>query len=201
MASPFLRQVAALPYRIEGGSPDAPVRVLLVTSRRTRRWVVPKGNLVVGMARHRAADREAEEEAGVLGRSRPAAIGSYRYRKRRNDGTSLLARVELFPLAVTAELANWKERHQRERRWFTLAEAAEAVEEPELRALIRGFDARAWEEMTAARALDAGRSGVVPLLGWVARLLPRRMAPAPGARARPERAEPRHVADRVKKRT
>lgn len=47
----------------------------------------------------------------------------------------------MFPFAVTDELSRWKEQHERERRWFTMAEAAEAVDEPDLRALIRSFGA------------------------------------------------------------
>src|SRR5687768_8351167 len=118
-----MRQIAALPYRTEGSAIDAPVRVLLVTSRGTGRWVIPKGNVAAGLAPHVAAASEAEEEAGVVGAACPTPIGSYRYRKRRGNGASLMADVEVFPLAVTSELSRWKEQHQRERRWFTLAQA------------------------------------------------------------------------------
>ena len=128
-----IRQIAALPYRLDGAGPDGEVRVLLVTSRDTRRWVVPKGNIGPGTSLHVAAAQEAEEEAGVSGALCPVPLGTYRYRKRRSSGASLMIDVDVFPLAVTRELETWKEQGQRERRWFTLADAAHAVDEPDLR--------------------------------------------------------------------
>jgi 8-oxo-dGTP pyrophosphatase MutT (NUDIX family) len=136
-----IRQIAALPYRSTGPGLDAPVSVLLVTSRETKRWVIPKGNLQPGVSPHQAAASEAEEEAGVRGVVCPTPLGSYRYRKRRGSGASLMADVDVFPLAVSDELAEWKEQDERERRWFSLAEAADRVEEPDLRDLIRSFGA------------------------------------------------------------
>jgi len=109
-----IRQVAALPYRIEGITPDARVRVMLITTRGTKgRWVLPKGNLGTGATPHLAAAREAEEEAGVLGAVCPVALGSYRYRKRQGSGASLMVDVDVFPLAITDELASWKEQGER----------------------------------------------------------------------------------------
>ncbi|WP_315765162.1 DUF47 family protein [Sphingomonas sp. Y38-1Y] len=171
-----MRQIAALPYRSESSAIDAPVRVLLVTSRGTGRWVIPKGNVSPGMTAHEAAANEAEEEAGVVGAACPTPLGNYRYRKRRGNGASLMADVEVFPLAVTAELSQWKEQHQRERRWFSLAEAADAVEEPDLRDLIRSFDAR--EFVAATRrgtmfAAAAQHSRTANMFGWFQRLLPK----------------------------
>ena len=129
-----IKQVAALPYR-DG---LAGLRVLLVTSRETRRWVLPKGNRVRGLAPHQAAAHEAFEEAGVTGVAAPDAIGRYAYTKR-HEGGGRVARVEVFPLAVTTRSTDWPEAGQRDRRWFTLAGAAAAVEEPELSAIIAGF--------------------------------------------------------------
>lgn len=120
---------------------DAPVSILLVTSRETKRWILPKGNLVSGLSAHASAALEAEEEAGILGAACPTPIGSYRYRKRRRNGASLMVEVEVYPIAVTDELEEWGEKDQRQRRWFSLAEAVEAVEEPDLKNLIRNFRA------------------------------------------------------------
>lgn len=165
-----------MPYRADSEALDAPIRVLLVTSRETKRWVIPKGNAPAGMVPHRAAAAEAEEEAGVLGAACPTPIGSYRYRKRRGNGASLMVDVEVFPLAVNRELPHWKERDQRERRWFSLAEAADAVEESDLRDLIRSF--KSSEFKAAARRgtlLDAmvQKSGINNMFGWFQRLLPK----------------------------
>lgn len=114
---------------------------MLVTSRETKRWVLPKGNQISGLAPHASAAHEAEEEAGVIGAACPTSIGHYRYRKRRRNGASLMLDVEVFPIAVTTELDEWDEQEQRERRWFSLAEAANAVDEPDLKQLIRNFKA------------------------------------------------------------
>ncbi|HEU4820104.1 MAG TPA: DUF47 family protein [Qipengyuania sp.] len=169
-----IRQIAALPYRTQGNRIDSPVRVLLVTSRGTGRWVIPKGNVPNGMAPHDAAAAEAEEEAGVVGAACPAPIGAYRYRKRRGSGANIMADVEVFPLAVTRELDSWKEQDQRERRWFTLADAAAAVDEPDLSDLIRSFGPR--EFNAAARDFNpipiiVEKSRVPHMLAWFQRLL------------------------------
>lgn len=86
-----------MPYRAEGNAIDAPVRVLLVTSRENKRWVIPKGNPMTGREAHAAAALEAEEEAGVCGLVCPTPLGSYRYRKRRGNGASLMFELEAQP--------------------------------------------------------------------------------------------------------
>jgi len=128
-----------LPYRKIGQGSGAPVEVLLITTRETRRWIIPKGNIDFNMAPHVAAALEAEEEAGVRGKIGKKPLGSFRYRKRLVNGISVNAKVVVFPLAVSTELDDWQEKSWRERRWFPLAEAAEAVVEPDLRDLIRSF--------------------------------------------------------------
>src|SRR3546814_9464584 len=104
-----MRQIAVLPYRFGGPAQDGPTEILLITSRETKRWVVPKGNPLNGMPRHASAAVEAEEEAGVIGAVCPTPIGSYEFRKRRANGASIMYNVEVFPLAVTNELDDWKE--------------------------------------------------------------------------------------------
>ncbi len=172
----FIRQVAALPYRTEGTGPEARVEVLLVTSRGSGRWVVPKGNISGRMTPHQAAEREAEEEAGVRGALCPTPIGSYRYRKLRGSGASLMVDVDVYPLALTSELASWKEDHERTRRWFSLADAAGAVDEPDLGDLIRTFHSA---DFTAAATrgglLNAvvTTTGISSMFAWFQRLLPK----------------------------
>jgi predicted phosphate transport protein (TIGR00153 family) len=173
---PVIRQIAALPYRTEGPAVDAPVRILLITSRGTGRWVIPKGNISGGMAPHAAAAKEAEEEAGVCGPVCPTPVGSFRYRKRRGNGASLMVDVDVFPLAVTEERHTWKEQKERERRWFTLTDAAEAVEEPDLRDLIRSFDATEFNAATRRPGVlnrVVQKSRINHMFGWVQRLLPK----------------------------
>jgi predicted phosphate transport protein (TIGR00153 family) len=119
---------------------------------------------------------EAEEEAGVRGAVCPTPLGSYRYRKRRGNGASLMLDVDVFPLAVTQELDSWKESGERERRWFPLSEAATKVEEPDLADLIRSFGAsgfnKAARRSTMLEAVTQ-KSKVGPMFAWFQRLLPR----------------------------
>jgi uncharacterized protein Yka (UPF0111/DUF47 family)/8-oxo-dGTP pyrophosphatase MutT (NUDIX family) len=131
-----IRQVAALPYRIE---PDGRAQVMLITSREQRRWVVPKGNTMAERNLHEAAAVEAFEEAGVSGIPCPTALGEFRYLKRRRDGTTRNVTVAVFPLAFQHQADDWPEREERETRWFGLTEAAAAVDEPELKHLITNF--------------------------------------------------------------
>ena len=128
-----LSQVAALPVR---RNPDGSCEVLLVTSRETRRWIIPKGWRQPPAEDHAAAAREAHEEAGVLGTAHFESIGSYVYQKRRRTGVTTV-RVSVYLLTVTEELAEWPEREHRKRAWFTPAEAAAKVDEPGLRDLLR----------------------------------------------------------------
>ncbi len=125
------RQCAALPLAEAGGE----TLVMLVTSRETRRWVLPKGWTEKRLALHEAAAKEAFEEGGIVGAAAAEAVGSYRYRKRLPGGRSAPCRVSVFPLRVERLLEEWPEQGQRERRWFTLADAA-AVEEADLAALL-----------------------------------------------------------------
>jgi uncharacterized protein Yka (UPF0111/DUF47 family)/8-oxo-dGTP pyrophosphatase MutT (NUDIX family) len=165
-----------LPYRSSGTAIDAPVSILLITSRESRRWVIPKGNPGSGFPPHAAAAIEAEEEAGLRGAVCPTPLGSYRYRKRRGNGASLMVDVDVFPLAVTQELPAWKEGSERERRWFGLGEAAQAVDEPDLADLIRSFGAAEFNR-AARRGTMLGtiaqKSKVGPMFGWFQKLLPR----------------------------
>jgi 8-oxo-dGTP pyrophosphatase MutT (NUDIX family) len=127
-----LRQVAAVPLRFgERGTPE----VLLVTSRETQRWVIPKGWPMKGRKRHEAAAQEAFEEAGVTGKIEKAAIGSYEYFKRR-EVTFDLCKVEVFILAVEKQAKTWPEQHERRANWFGLEEAAALVDEPGLSAVL-----------------------------------------------------------------
>jgi 8-oxo-dGTP pyrophosphatase MutT (NUDIX family) len=130
-----LKQVGAL---CVCGADDGALRVLLVTSRETGRWVIPKGWLAKGLREHKSAAREAMEEAGVSGRIWTEPIGSYRYFKRDDKADQLLG-VSVFLLAVNKQKNHWPEQEQRRRAWFSVEVAARRVAEPELRALIRSI--------------------------------------------------------------
>lgn len=129
-------QIAALPIRFtENGS----VEVLLITSRETRRWVIPKGWPMKGLKDHKAAAREAEEEAGLVGRIGKDPIGSYTYWKRRSDHFELCD-VAVYLLVVEGQLKKWREKDERQLQWFSPDDAAERVDEPGLGNLISQLD-------------------------------------------------------------
>ena len=128
------QQFAALPFRHRGG-----VEIMLITSRETRRWIVPKGWPMKGRRPRGTAAREALEEAGITGKVARNAIGSYTYIKRGLGGKSWACRVDVFPLEVRMERDEWRERAQRTRQWLSYIEAAAAVTEPGLKALILAF--------------------------------------------------------------
>ena len=133
-------QIAALPFRLDAeGRPE----ILLVTSRETKRWIIPKGWPMRGRKDHRAAEQEAFEEAGLKGRIGKKAIGHYRYDKQLGDGRALACAVKVYPLQVSEERKSWPEQTQRERRWYAAEEAADLVQECDLQALLRSFRGQA----------------------------------------------------------
>jgi 8-oxo-dGTP pyrophosphatase MutT (NUDIX family) len=128
-----LTQYGVVPVRRR---PDGGVEVLLITSRDTKRWVVPRGNPIPGKSPVESAAQEAFEEAGIVGAVDPDAIGLYSYEKRRRLRGPVPASVQLFRMSVAEERDDWPEKGQRERRWFAAEEAAAAVHEAELAELI-----------------------------------------------------------------
>jgi 8-oxo-dGTP pyrophosphatase MutT (NUDIX family) len=127
-------QYAALPYR---SSSRSRTEVMLVTSRETRRWIIPKGWPHKGKAPHHSAAREAFEEAGVVGAVARHPVGSFAYRKRLRSGRFVVCEVQVFALKVRGQTKRWPERRQREVKWVSAKEAADTVREPKLRAIIR----------------------------------------------------------------
>jgi len=117
------------------------MRVLLITSLGTRRWIIPKGNIDPGMTARESAEIEAFEEAGVTGHLAPDSIGSFTYEKIRND-EALLHDVKVFPLEVREMLDRYPESEKRERQWMTPAEAAEAVQEEDLKKILKRFGSK-----------------------------------------------------------
>lgn len=129
VTSNLCHQVAALPWRREA---DGSIAVLLITSRASGKWMLPKGWPMKGLSEADSARQEALEEAGVEGEIDGQAIGSYRYSKLFSDGTSAPGQAVIFPLAVKRECKVWKEKGQRRRRWMSPREAAEVIHEPDL---------------------------------------------------------------------
>ncbi len=143
------RQVAALPLRL---AKNGAIEILLVTSRDTGRWIIPKGWPSKRLKDCKAAAREALEEAGVKGKIFRRAIGRYRYFKR-ELGNGGLVEVSVFLLKVSKHYRRWPEKSERRRAWFDLEDAASKVSDPELSTLIG---------MLQGRNGDASRSSRKP---------------------------------------
>jgi 8-oxo-dGTP pyrophosphatase MutT (NUDIX family) len=129
-------QFAALPWRInERGTRQ----VMLLTSRETRRWVIPKGWPMKKRKPAEVASQEAYEEAGLIGRivgKRP--VGNFHYAKRLAKG-EVLCQVRVFLFRVEGQLDDWPEKRQRETRWFDAEDAVSLVEEGGLAEIINRF--------------------------------------------------------------
>lgn len=133
-------QYAALPFRQMAAGPQ----ILLVTSRETRRWIIPKGWAKKALDPQDMAALEAFEEAGVRGKVKKKPLGEYRYDKRLDDGSTVTCDVTVFALDVAEELRDWPEMAQRERRWVTPAEAITLISEPGLVPILRRLSDK-WE--------------------------------------------------------
>lgn len=131
-------QFGAICYRIHDGK----VEVLLVTSRGTGRWIIPKGWPMDGETPAAAAATEAWEEAGAEGRVSNQVLGFYSYSKTL-ESDRLPCVVAVFPIKVKRLLNDFPEKGQRKRKWVSQKRAAAMVDEPELRRIIKDFDPRA----------------------------------------------------------
>ncbi|MGR3454502.1 NUDIX hydrolase [Pseudooceanicola sp.] len=129
-------QYAALCYRIVQDKPQ----FLLITSRGTRRWIVPKGWPMTGRTAPACALREAYEEAGVIGHAAEDPLGVYPYMKLLNDGSAVPCAVLVYAVRVTALRAEFPEAGERRRKWYRRKKAARTVGEPALSRIILGFD-------------------------------------------------------------
>ncbi len=143
----ILRQAGAIPFRYDNND----LRVLLITSRDTGRWVIPKGGVEKGFTAAQAAAQEAYEEAGIRGVLSALPLGIYTYGKRLRSGIAKPATVEVYALRVEKLLKHWPERAERRLEWMTVAKAAELVEEPGMALLLLRL-----EEIEAAISAKRG---------------------------------------------
>jgi 8-oxo-dGTP pyrophosphatase MutT (NUDIX family) len=125
----MLHQAGAIAYRVLDGE----VKMLLVTSRDTGRWIIPKGNIKPGATPCEVALKEAYEEAGVRGDiTGSIPLGTYTYLKQLKSGEARAATVEVYLLRVKKRLKKWPERSQRKLSWVSTKEAVSLAEEPGL---------------------------------------------------------------------
>jgi 8-oxo-dGTP pyrophosphatase MutT (NUDIX family) len=129
------RQVGALPFR---RTPAGEIEVLLITSRETGRFIIPKGWPMKGLGDPDAAAREAYEEAGVVGKIQRKPVGDYLYWKRL-ERTFELLKVEVYPLEVRKQRPDWPEKNSRKSGWLSREDAVTLVDEPGLITLLGKF--------------------------------------------------------------
>lgn len=158
------RQIAALPVFWDK---KGRLRVLMVTSRETRRWIMPKGWEMDGKKPWAAAKIEALEEAGAVGYVSDTAIGKYRYTKRMDDGSRVRCKVTVYPMVVEKLKRRWKERMERTRHWFSPKKAAKLVDEPDLAKLLVKL-AKKPDQLAELRSMQATPDALDPSLSTVA---------------------------------
>lgn len=130
-----IEQAAALPYRFENGS----LKIMLITSRGTRRFTLPKGWPMKKRSMADVARIEAQEEAGIEGNVARSTIGHYLYWKRLKR-VFIPVKVRVYPLQVQCEKAQWPEYEQRQRKWLSTEEVGLLVDEPQLMSLIAALN-------------------------------------------------------------
>lgn len=135
----YRKQIAALCWRYHHGD----LEVLLITSRDTGRWVIPKGWPMKGKQDYEAAAQEAWEEAGVTGRAKKKPIGVFTYKKGVKSSRDLDCSVTIFPLKVDKLASRFPEKGQRRRKWMSPKKAANKVREPMLKQLLTSLKVKA----------------------------------------------------------
>lgn len=129
-------QVAALCYRQRDSTRD----VLLITSRDTGRWILPKGWPIDGLDGPQSALREAWEEAGVkTAEIEPKAVGQYDYTKALDSGGEAVVETKVYLTRVIDLEQDYPESGERARKWVAPKDAANMVDEPELQDILRGL--------------------------------------------------------------
>jgi 8-oxo-dGTP pyrophosphatase MutT (NUDIX family) len=134
-----IRQIAALVHR---WTAEGSLQVMLISSRQTKRIVIPRGWRMPKIDDWHAAEIEAKEEAGIVGQAEHQPLGSYRYWKRMKAAFVPVV-VDVFPLTVLEELPRWREDEERQRAWLDWRDARALIDEPELVALIDRFAGKA----------------------------------------------------------
>lgn len=131
--SGYIEQSAVIPYRLRDGQ----IEILLITTRKKKRWIIPKGIVEANMTPHASAAKEALEEAGIIGEAFSEVLGSYTYQK--FGGT---CRVKVYLLRVDLLQPCWLEDKDRDRQWFSLSEAIEQIKQVEVQQMLKSLPTR-----------------------------------------------------------
>ncbi len=126
----FFIQSGVIPFRMIRGK----IEVLLITSRKKRKWIFPKGVVEAEIGKKASAEKEALEEAGVVGKIVGDSVGEFL-----NEKWDGMCRVVIYPMEVMKTVKHWEEESFRNRKWFTLDEALESIYNKELKRILRQF--------------------------------------------------------------
>jgi 8-oxo-dGTP pyrophosphatase MutT (NUDIX family) len=132
LTSTLARQIGAICMRSKADGPE----VLMITTRETRRWMIPKGWPIDGLTPQKVAEREAWEEAGVIGKVKRKPLGEFRYAKILSDGREIEPLVSVYLIKVRRRKKRFPEMAERNVIWMKPIDAARNVREPDLRKLL-----------------------------------------------------------------
>ena len=126
-------QSGVIPYRKN----ESGIEVLLITSRKKKRWIIPKGFIEFNLTAFESAKKEAYEEAGIIGANETIELGFFENKK-----SIGICHTKIFALEVIKELENFPEKEERKRKWFNLKEASETVTIPEISKMILSLNSK-----------------------------------------------------------
>ncbi len=127
----YLDQSAVIPYRKK----EKGIEILLITSIRKKKWIVPKGFIEFNLSAFESAKKEAFEEAGIIGANETLELGTIKLNR---YGGEVL--VKVYSMEVIEEVEDYPEKHLRKRKWFAVNDALEKVNIPEISQLIKKLD-------------------------------------------------------------
>jgi len=126
-------QSCVIPYRISNGS----IELLLITSIKKQKWIFPKGFIEFNLSAFESAKKEAYEEAGVIGENETVELGSFELKKKNQS-----AQVKIFSMEVTKELKDYPEKNLRKRKWFTVKDALENIENSDIKNFVHKLEVK-----------------------------------------------------------
>lgn len=127
----YLDQSAVIPYRKK----EKGIEILLITSIRKKKWIVPKGFIEFNLSAFESAKKEAFEEAGIIGANETLELGTIKLNR---YGGEVL--VKVYSMEVIEEVEDYPEKHLRKRKWFAVNDALEKINIPEISQLIKKLD-------------------------------------------------------------
>ena len=126
-----IKHSCVIPYRISNGS----IELLLITSIKKQKWIFPKGFIEFNLSAFESAKKEAYEEAGVIGENETVELGSFELKKKNSSSY-----VKIFSMEVTKELKDYPEKNLRKRKWFTIKEALENIENSDIKNFVNKLE-------------------------------------------------------------